>query len=440
MSDNNDNSSAEASTRRDAIKYGGAVITGGVLAGCAGGDGDSESTPTSTDAKTPTATETAVEDESTQTETSAGDDATATETATPKDQSYTVTMEPMGAVEFDSVPERWMTWSTDYADIGLVLGQMDGLSGMLRIGHWSTGNGGGALGFVNSLSGVEFDPSNLPTLVQGNEFDVEVFYEVDAEVHIMDPRIAAQSAGGEDRIAEVRERVGPFVGSRLRFQLGDIFEADSRLYSLYEATEKMAEVFQERERYEAIKQLHDEFIADIQSRLPQENERPDVAVVSSGSNPGEIGIAPSKLYGERIGTETKQYRDLGVTDLFEEAYPDNQSYAIVDAEALLEVDPDVIIGQDGILRYGTQEQFRANMVAAFEEDEVVSEVTAVKNNEIYIGGTYYQGPIINLFQTEMLAKQLYPGEFGEYRGPFEVPEDEQLFDRQKISDIINGNI
>jgi len=399
-------------TRREYIKGGGAVVGGGLLAGCAG-DEDPESTPTDTATDEPT------------------------ETAT-EDTSYSVTMDPVGTVEFDEVPETWLTWSTDYADIGFILGQIDGLSGMLRTGHWSAGNGGGALGFVNSLPGVEFDPSNLLQLVQGGEFDTEIFYEADADVHIMDPRNVAASAGGEDEVEQVADRVGPFVGSRLRYQIGDLYGDDSRLYSLYEATEKIAEVFQARDRYEAIKSLHDEFITDIQSRLPPESERPTVAAISSGSTADTV--YPSRLYGDRMGTETKQYRDLQIEDVFEGMYPESQSYAAVDAEVLLDIDPDVIIGQDGILRYGTQEQFEANLVKRLSEDDVTSQVTAVQNDEVYIGGTYYQGPIINLFQTEMLAKQLYPDEFGEYRGPFEVPEEEQLFDRQRVADIINGNL
>jgi iron complex transport system substrate-binding protein len=70
----------------------------------------------------------------------------------------------------------------------------------------------------------------------------------------------------------------------------------------------------------------------------------------------------------------------------------------------------------------------------------MSEVAAVTNDRIYPGGTAVQGPIVNMFQTEMVAKQLYPEEFGEWRGLGETPEDEQLFDRQRISDIVNGDI
>jgi iron complex transport system substrate-binding protein len=66
----------DAMTRRDYIRYGGAVAGGGLLAGC-------------TDDSGPAASETA----------------TATETETPTNDSYSVTMEPVGTVEFESVPE-----------------------------------------------------------------------------------------------------------------------------------------------------------------------------------------------------------------------------------------------------------------------------------------------------------------------------------------------
>lgn len=42
-----------------------------------------------------------------------------------------------------------------------------------------------------------------------------------------------------------------------------------------------------------------------------------------------------------------------------------------------------------------------------------------------------QGPITNLFQTELLARQQYPEAF---------PTDEQLFDRQRVRDIIAGDV
>jgi hypothetical protein len=51
---------------------------------------------------------------------------------------------------------------------------------------------------------------------------------------------------------------------------------------------------------------------------------------------------------------------------------------------------------------------------------------------------------MNLFNLEMTAKQLYPDRFGEWPGfgdgnayP-DVPADERLFDRERVTDIVTG--
>jgi iron complex transport system substrate-binding protein len=64
----------------------------------------------------------------------------------------------------------------------------------------------------------------------------------------------------------------------------------------------------------------------------------------------------------------------------------------------------------------------------------------VKEGNVFRGGGRYQGPIVNLFVTEVLAKQLYPETFGEFTGIGDVQDGEQLFDRQRVADIINGDI
>ena len=48
-------------------------------------------------------------------------------------------------------------------------------------------------------------------------------------------------------------------------------------------------------------------------------------------------------------------------------------------------------------------------------------------------------------QLETIAEQLFPEQFGEWPaydgGPYpEFPGDEQLFDRQRMADVINGDL
>jgi len=71
------------------------------------------------------------------------------------------------------------------------------------------------------------------------------------------------------------------------------------------------------------------------------------------------------------------------------------------------------------------------------EDPVGKRLRAVRNDRLYRGGTSYQGPIINLLQTEAAAEQFYPDTFGEWRGLETLSNpDERLFDYQQVADIV----
>jgi hypothetical protein len=92
-------------TRREYVKYGGAVVGGSLLAGCAG---DSDPATSSTETDTPTAT-----DEPTTTESS----------------SYAVQIAPVGEVTFDETSEEWIAYQYASGDMGVTLGQADGYLG-----------------------------------------------------------------------------------------------------------------------------------------------------------------------------------------------------------------------------------------------------------------------------------------------------------------------
>lgn len=102
---------------------------------------------------------------------------------------------------------------------------------------------------------------------------------------------------------------------------------------------------------------------------------------------------------------------------------------------MLEVDPDVIIHHWDI---EPSERFEA--LLALEDHPVGKELSAIRNDRVYVGGTPMQGPIFNLFQLENAAQQIYPGEFGEFQGATRTPDDQRLFDRERVADIVNGDI
>ena len=143
------------------------------------------------------------------------------------------------------------------------------------------------------------------------------------------------------------------------------------------------------------------------------------------------------VYPVQDGNNHKQYRDLEMRGAFDDHI--EGSYGEWDYEQLLEVDPDAIVFQYGFSHVSTT-GFESRL-ETMREDPVGSQLSAVQNDRLYRGGGSYQGPIVNLFQTEAAARQFYPGAFGEWNDMETLREDSlTLFDRQRVADIVNGNI
>jgi iron complex transport system substrate-binding protein len=416
-----DTNTSEAPTRRDYVKYGGAVVGGGLLAGCTG-EADAGATPESTSTETTT------------------EAATETTDTTETDASWTATMPPVGTVEFDAVPESLFDHEGFVADIATALGHGDIVDAFV-FEKWPTL-------FYEELTGVEPDTDFDTSVYTDGSADKEVFYEVDPDIITIDPNMMMTWELDAADITEIAENVAPIFGQRARGpRSGDSFYqyGDGEPYpylDLYEQTEIYGQVLQERERASAIVAANRELIDEVAGRLPPESERPTVMV-------GGIwdAVYANVIYFEETTPEVvrdgevrtyskKQYRELGVVNAFADASYGSPFWTTTDGEGLLEANPDVIFVDNGIADLEFFEEQRQKL----QEDPVTSEVAAVQNDRIYPGGTAVQGPIVNMFQTEMAAKQLYPEEFGEWHGLGETPEDEQLFDRQRVADIVNGEV
>ena len=391
-------------TRREYVKYGGTLAAGGFIAGCSTETGDSEADSGSSGDD---GAESGVANES---GTDAGNESTAEGDGA---DGYSVTMEPVGTVEFEEVPERWFPYTGDYADMGVALGQADGLAAIGLRSRYGTH-------YYEELPGVSVDKTALSQLYQEGT-GKEQFYAIDADVHLIDPNFMINRLGWDrSDVDEIRQQVAPFVGNTTFSRVYDWHDyAD---YSMYEAFEKVAELFQQQERYAAFESLHDEVVGSVQNRLP--DETPDIAVLFPA------GVPPESFYPYLIGggTQSKQWRDLGVGDaLAANDVTDAQAGGgTIDYESLLAIDPDALaIRMQGDV---SDEQFREQMVSHLESHEIASELTAVQNGRVVYGGMTYQGPIIHLFQLERAARGLYPDEFG----------DEQLFDRKRVAAIITG--
>ena len=106
-------------TRWDALKYGGAVVGGGLLSGC--------------------------------TSTAETDDGHADGGST--DDTYSVTMSPVRAVEFDAVPETVFTVFSQYADAAVALGHGDTVTSV----YVPEMSGTTMNHYYEHLAGVSFD-------------------------------------------------------------------------------------------------------------------------------------------------------------------------------------------------------------------------------------------------------------------------------------------
>ena len=399
------------------MKVGGAVIGGGLLAGCAG---DGGSTPSETDANATTA--------------ATGTDATASETTsgsgeTSEEGSYSVTMSPVGTVEFETVPESIFTRLTHLAGMAFALGRGDDVNAMHAPDYyhalWNQ--------FTPRLPGVSLDWQGLYSSWEPSK---EMLYQLDSDVHLADPAWVTQLGKWSRKdVDEIATNVGPWFGNSLsdRHQKPPAnWAGNYEYYGLWEMFGKVAQVFREQARYEALAAVHNQMLDTIEQNLPPVEDRPTGVMVASTNL--------DSIYAYKMDTPgflTAHTSPLKPVEAFGD---DVEGGTTVDFEAMLDADPDVIFWLAGMHPSVDVADLRKQL----DDEPVAREIAAVKNDRVYAQGARYQGPILNLFQLEMTAKQLYPEQFGEWptyeQGPYpEIPEGERLFDRQKVADAINGN-
>ncbi|MCU4799881.1 ABC transporter substrate-binding protein [Halobacteria archaeon HArc-gm2] len=404
------------STRRRFLT-GASVALGTAVAGCSQGGVN--------DASTPTADDTANGETTTETP-------TASQTST--DGSYTASLSPAGEVAFDAVPENVFTVYPQYLDMAVALGHGETVNSV----YVPEMSGTTMNHYYHHLDGVSVEWEGLrDPLADG--LPRELLYELDSDVHLADPAwVSTQDGWSQSDVDEVDSQLAPWFGN---FYSGTNESPpkgydDYQYYTLWELFGNVADVFQERERYEALAQVHTDLVSTIQADLPPEEERPTaVRVTLSGD-----GESFWTYHLNKPGYWLADTRPLGARDAFaEEDW--NGLWGTVDYEAMLEADPDVILHLWGM----TPNYSMADTRETLESNSAGQTLSAVENDRVYPAGMRYQGPIMNLFQIEMGAKQLYPDVFGEWpdyedgQHYPEIPEEEQLFDRQRLADIVNGD-
>ncbi|SIS13994.1 ABC transporter substrate-binding protein [Natronorubrum thiooxidans] len=397
MSDNDSSTVRhEAPTRREYVKYGGVVVTGGLLAGCTGGNNSPTPDPES-------------------------------ETETTEQKGYDAAIEPYGRATFDRPPETYATIGGAWTDFGFAFASEP--TAISNLAEYPTR-------YYEQLPGVSFDTDGIINLGPRQEYGKEQFYELDVDMFLMDRILVANYAGwDEGDFEEITENVAPFTGSYIRNEWNGEeigLEFEFPYYTFLEAISLAGELFNDPERATAFRELHEDFVSLLKSAAPESN--PSAGLLYSASTPadGQFMIADPTV----DGVATRQYRLFGVENAF--AGIDLTDGWKTDYEGMLEADPEYIF-VDSTLSID-RETFEEQFVTPLEESAVGSELTAVTEGNIFRGGGRYQGPVISLFVSEILAKQLYPDLFGEFPTLIDIPQDEQLFDRQRVADIINGDI
>ncbi|WP_222920314.1 ABC transporter substrate-binding protein [Natrinema sp. SYSU A 869] len=374
-------------TRRTVLRTGGAVAGGSALAGCITGEDNGN-----------------------------GGNGNGNGNGDEIDGPYSVTMEPVGEVEFDSVPQSWAVNNGTWGDMGIALGQDPPeaiyLNTRIHTQHYE------------EIPDLSVDREEIGQL-WNDELTSEEFMELSnsVDLFVMDPEfiMGRLDHWSQEDIDTIEATGTPFFGSSI-FSRGYEWH-DYDYLTLYEAFEKLSQVFQEEDRYEAFAELHDEFQSDLEDIVPPEGERPSVAIM--WPQPAEAPESFSPYLIDK-GTSFKQWRDLGVEDAL--ATTDVEDFHAgrteVDYELLLDIDPDVLLIRGN--EHKSAEEFQNTVVSHMKSHNVASQLTAVQEGDVYRGGPLHQGPIVNLAVTERAAQQLYD-------------VDEELFDRQEVSNIVNGD-
>jgi len=391
--------SAGGRTRRRFLRYGGALLASGLVAGCTGGDGGdgatAEPTTTTDQAATTSTTESAT-------------------TATDAGSAYSVSMAPVGEVTFEDVPETWVANNGSWADMGAALG-LEPPKGVWLTSRYHTQ-------YYDEIPGVSVDKSDVVSL-SNDGVSKELLYDLDGDVHVIDPNFLENrfDEWDESDVAEIRTNVGPFFGNCIYAQHYP-WHDDYRYYTLEEGFENLAQVFQRTDRYEAMMAVRENFQTNVESVVPS-GDGPEVAVLWG------VGDEPTEYYPYVIGGGTgfKHFRDLGVRDALanSDVKDFHASRAAIDLETVLEIDPEVLM----LRGYETKsrQEFQDTVVSFLEDHQTASALTAVENGDVYRAGGLYQGPITNMVVTERTAGQLYG-------------VDEELFDREQTAAVVNGEI
>lgn len=367
--------------------------------------------------------------------------------AVQKDYWSESTLEPCGTVQLKEEPKRIVTFNHNQNDMLETFKWGDRLigTGYPKSFYYS---------FYNQIPNWTFDIRKENENLQffqyqaAGVFDKELFYKLNANIHHIDPnRLAMMKGWSREDVNEIAENVGPFFDNNATMLGDDAVNRDwgvfsgAIYYTFEEYTRAFYKLYNQVEKGEALLDFIHAEEARIKERIHTLNYRPRVAIFRwKGNEITRVGI--------NSGIEHLQYRTLEVRDAFkgqeEKVRPKVEDKSVlmgrIDLEGLLKIDPDVIIMPYIIYTFENDNHIMTppwKALCSLKDDPIGQKLSAIKNNRMYPGGVLMQGPIFYCFQLEMAAKQIYPELFGEYHQDNIYSKEEQLFDREELSRILN---
>lgn len=342
-----------------------------------------------------------------------------------------VTLEPAGTWHVRETPRRFVAYQSIEAEIAIAVGRGDGLVAMFDRDHLAT------LGrlFYRQLPGIAVDLAGVVELPFAEQMDQELFYGLEADALLIDPRLPAAfwgwSAGDIGRVAE---RVAPFFGNFIRYPRDESWGPPYRSYTIDEYGATLAELLGRGDRYRRLAAFREGTVERVRSLLPPPDERPAICLLNIGSDPaaGRFYLVDVAAGGARV----RHYRDLGLAQAWDAAELVTGEYGACDYETLAAIDPPVIVVQWALTKCDGPDDFHERFVAPMRAHPVGRRLRAVAGDRVLPGGTGEQGPLTHLFQLEMAAQQLFPERFGAWRWG-DAP-GRPVFDRAALAALVRG--
>jgi hypothetical protein len=209
-----------------------------------------------------------------------------------------------------AVPTEVANYFPGYADMAVALGHGDVINSTGVLDRYHTDHYG-------ELDSVSVEKSSMTEFVGETGIDKEVFYELDSDLHLIDPQWLVDNGFfglDEGNVAELEENVAPFLGNTVVRRTDPC--PDYRYYTLYEAFATVARVFDEPDRYEAIAGFLASTLAQIRTRSRRPSgDRTPCSVSGAPTTPKRSWRTASLTRGPtkaipRSGHQRRTDRDL----------------------------------------------------------------------------------------------------------------------------------